>query len=121
MFQLETNQEALVTTLEIGNHFAVVVDEGNNEGSNFWIFIWEEPLHVVEEEKKNDNWGQVVYKGEQIVIRRYYKQRGRSPTSYVLCDGGSAIIYSHFIFVTKFSMQVASHYQKVSQPLTLGS
>jgi hypothetical protein len=74
----------------------------------------------VEEKRKIDNLGQVVCKGKKIVIRRYYKQQDRNPISYVLCDGGFDIIYSHLIFVAKFSMQVASHYEKMLQPLTLG-
>lgn len=74
VFELETNRKALVTILEIGNHFAVVVDEGHNERFDFWIFICEEPFHAMEEERKVDNWGQVLYRGKQIVIGRYYKQ-----------------------------------------------
>jgi hypothetical protein len=39
--KLKMDQEALVATLEIGDHLAVVAEEGNNEGSNFWILICE--------------------------------------------------------------------------------
>ncbi len=63
MFQLETYRKVLIAIFEIRNHFVIVAYEGNNEGSNFWIVICEEPLHVVEEERKFDNWGQVVYRG----------------------------------------------------------
>jgi hypothetical protein len=31
ILELEMDREALTTTLEVGDHFAVVVDEGNNE------------------------------------------------------------------------------------------
>jgi hypothetical protein len=56
--------EALVATLEVGHHFAIIVKEGNNEGSNFWTLICEEPLHVVEQERKIDSGGQVVFQGK---------------------------------------------------------
>jgi hypothetical protein len=66
----------------------------------------------MEEEQKVDNWARVVFEGKQVVIKRYYKQQGRNSTSYVLCDGGPTLIYSNLIFVTKFTMQLASHCQK---------
>lgn len=57
VLQLETNQEVVTATIEVQDHFAIMVEKGNSEGSDFWIFICEEPLHVVEEEMKEDNWG----------------------------------------------------------------
>jgi hypothetical protein len=41
VLQLETNWEALVATIEVGDHFAVMAEKGNCEGSDFWIFICE--------------------------------------------------------------------------------
>jgi Zn/Cd-binding protein ZinT len=64
VFQLEIDQEALVVIIEVGDHFAIVVEEGNSGGTHFWIFICEESLHAIEEEMKGDNWGQVVFQGE---------------------------------------------------------
>jgi hypothetical protein len=69
------DQETLVATLEVENHFAIIIEEANFKGSDFWILVCEEPLCVVEEEQKVDNWGQVVFQGEQVVIKRYYKQQ----------------------------------------------
>ncbi len=92
--QLETNWEALATTIKVGHHFVVVAEEGNNEGSDFWIFICEKPLHDVEEEMKKDSWGKVVFQGRQIVIGKYYKQQGKSPLSYILYENGSTMKYS---------------------------
>jgi hypothetical protein len=56
-----------------------------------------------------DSWGHVVFQGEQIVIGRYYKQQGRSSMSYVLCNGGLVLIYTHLIFYAKFTIQVVAH------------
>jgi hypothetical protein len=112
ILELEMDWEALAATLEVGDHFAVIIEKGNNEGSIFWILICEEPLHVVEEERKIDSWGQVVFQGEHIVIGKYYKQHGRSSMSYVLCNGGPVMIYSHFIFAAKFTMQGVVHRQR---------
>jgi hypothetical protein len=63
----------------------------------------------VEEVNKVDYWGQEIYKGEQIVVGKYYKRQGHNPQSYVLCDGGPAFIYSHLVIMTKFNMIVAQH------------
>jgi hypothetical protein len=52
-------------------------------------------------------WGKEVYKGEQIIIGKYYKRQGHSLMSYVLCDGGPTFIYSHLMIITKFNMVVA--------------
>jgi hypothetical protein len=32
--------------------------------------------------------------------------------SYVLCNGGPNMIYSHLIFAAKFTMQVVAHHQR---------
>jgi hypothetical protein len=37
--QLETNQEVVAATIEVQDHFAIMVEEGNSEGSDFWILI----------------------------------------------------------------------------------
>jgi hypothetical protein len=108
----EGDREAIVACLEVGDHFAVVADEGNSEDADFWILITEQTLHAVEEESREDCWGQKVYKGEQIVVGRYYKQQGRSMRSYVLCDAGPAYIYSHLVIAAKFAMVPARHRQK---------
>jgi hypothetical protein len=55
--ELEMDWKAFATTLEVGDHHVILVEEGNNEGPDFWILICEEPLHVVEEERKIDSWG----------------------------------------------------------------
>jgi hypothetical protein len=112
VLHLESDQEALTTTLEVGDHFVVIVEEGNMEGCDFWILICEEPLHEVEDEMKKNNWGQVVYQGEKIVIRSYYKQQGKSLMSYLLSNGRFAMIYLHLIFATKFNMEVTFDHQK---------
>ncbi len=39
--KLEMDLEALVTTLEVGHHVAIIAKKGNNEGSDFWILICE--------------------------------------------------------------------------------
>jgi hypothetical protein len=60
---------------------------------------------------KVDCWGQEVYRGEQIIVGKYYKWQGWSPQSYVLCDGGSIFVYSHLVIALKLNMIVAQHRQ----------
>ncbi len=37
MLEVEKDQKALVVILEVGDHFAIMVKEGNNEITKFWI------------------------------------------------------------------------------------
>ena len=107
-----TAAEACAAILEVGDHFAVLADEGGN-GPEFWILQRIETLHVVEESTKEDSWGQMVYHGEQIVIGTYNKQKGKKGTSFIREDPNRpALIYSHLVLASKFQMPVAMHRQK---------
>jgi len=66
---------------------------------------------MVEEVNRVEYWGQEVYKGQHIVVEKYYKRQGRNSQSYVLCDGGPAFIYSHLVIATKFNMIIARRRQ----------
>jgi hypothetical protein len=103
--------EALVATLEVGHHFAIIVKEGNNEGSNFWTLICEEPLHVVEQERKIDSGGKWCFKENRLSLEDISNNK-EGAMSYVLCNGGPTMIYTHLIFVTKLTMQVVAHHQR---------
>jgi hypothetical protein len=37
VLEVERDQKALAVTLEVGDHFAIVAKEGNNEKSKFWF------------------------------------------------------------------------------------
>lgn len=105
-------REVQAATLEKGDHFAVLADDGEDR-PEFWILQCVEPLHGVEEVMKEDSWGQRVYQGEQIVIGTYYKQKGHSDDSYVREDPcRPAYIYSHLVVATRFDMPIAKHRQK---------
>ncbi len=54
VLKLEIDWKALVIIIEVGDHFVVVAEEGNSEGSDFWILICQESLHAMEEEMKED-------------------------------------------------------------------
>jgi len=47
----------LVATLNVGEHFAIITIEDNIEGDDFWIFMCEKALVMVEEVSKVDYWG----------------------------------------------------------------
>ena len=51
-----TAAKARAATLEVGDHFAVLADEGGN-GPEFWILQCIETLHAVEESTKENSWG----------------------------------------------------------------
>ena len=107
-----TTHEARAAKLEVGDHFAVLANEGEN-GPEFWILQCIETLHAVEEEMKEDSWGQKVYQGEQIVIGTYYKKKRKKLMSFIWEDPSlHAFIYSHLVLASKFQMPVAMHHQK---------
>ena len=60
-----------------------------------------------------DPYGLKVDQGDEVVLGVYYKQSGRSPTSFVLqSDIGPCFIYSHWVIASKFPMVQAHHTQK---------
>jgi hypothetical protein len=75
--RVATDMEAITASLEVGDHFAVVPDEGNSEDADFWILITEETLHAVEEESKEDCWGQKVYKRRANCGRQVLQAKGK--------------------------------------------
>jgi hypothetical protein len=108
-----TDRQALAATLEVGDHFAVVAEEGNSEGVDFYILLCQKFLYEVQEASSEDSWGQKVYHGEHIVVGTYYQRRGSSNNSYVLCGTNRpAFIYSHLVITTKFNMEVTAHRQR---------
>jgi hypothetical protein len=51
---INNDKEMLATTLNIGEHFAIITIENNIESDGFWILICEETLVMVEEVNKVD-------------------------------------------------------------------
>ncbi len=54
---INNDKEMLVATLNVGEHFAIITIEDNIEGDDFWIFMCEKALVMVEEVSKVDYWG----------------------------------------------------------------
>jgi hypothetical protein len=40
--EVKRDRKALMTILEVRDHFVIVAEEGNNEGSKFQILVFEE-------------------------------------------------------------------------------
>jgi hypothetical protein len=88
VFHLKSNREALTTILEVGDHFVVIVEEGNMEGCDFWILICEEPLHEVEEEMKKDNWVRWCIKENKLSSEGTINNKARALChTYCLMEG----------------------------------
>ncbi len=49
---INNDMEMLATTLDVGDHFAIIVTKDNSEGDDFWVLICEESLAMVEEASK---------------------------------------------------------------------
>ncbi len=109
--ELEMDWEALVTTLEVGHHFAIIVKEGNNEGSNFGLSFVKNHYMLWKRKGKLIVGGKWCFKENRLSLEDISNNKERA-MSYVLCNGGPTIIYAHLIFVTKFTMQVATYHQR---------
>lgn len=68
------DHEMLAMSLNVGEHFTIIATKDNLEGDDFWVFICEETLAMVEKFSKVDCWGAKVFRGEQIVVGKYYKK-----------------------------------------------
>lgn len=51
---INNDHEMLATSLNVGEHFAIIVAKDNLEGDDLWIFICEKTLVMVEELSKVD-------------------------------------------------------------------
>ena len=99
--------------LDVGDNFAVKADAANGEGASFYIVQCFKRLHVVDKDQGPDPYGFKVDQGDEVVLGVYYKQSGRSPTSFILqSDMGPCFIYSHWVIASKFPMVQAQHTQK---------
>ena len=103
----------LASMLDVGDNFAVKAESDDEEGASFYIVQCFKTLHVVNKDEGPDPYGLKVDQGDEVVLGVYYKQSGRSPTSFVLqSEMGPCFIYSHWVIASKFPMVQAHHTQK---------
>jgi hypothetical protein len=100
-------------SLSVGDNFAIIAEPGNLEGADFYILQCTKGMHVVQEEKRTDSWGGEYDRGDEVVEGLYFKCQGKNEKSFILMrNAGTACIYSHLIFKSKFAMLQAKHKQK---------
>jgi hypothetical protein len=75
-YLINNHKEMVATSLNMGQHFTIIAIEDNVEGDDFWVLIYEETLSMVEKVNKTNCWGQEIFKGEQIIVGKYYKRQG---------------------------------------------
>ncbi|KAG0573047.1 hypothetical protein KC19_VG144000 [Ceratodon purpureus] len=110
-----SNENFLASQFSVGDHFAVLADPHapRSGGASFFVLMCTKPLHVVQEETVTDAWGSVLDRCDEVVEGIYYHQHGRKDNSYVfLREAGPALLLSHLVCATKFSMTMANHKQK---------
>ncbi len=107
--QLGECGDYLVSYLEIGDNFAINVEEGNQEDVDFYVVLCIEPTHVVKEDFI-DVWNTNFKVGDVVVVRTYYQKWGRGETRYVFLRN-SPIVFLHVSHVRsiKFPMLPSSH------------
>lgn len=109
------DENVLAANLKVGDHFAVLADP-MHPGANsqdFFVLICTKVMHVVEAEQVIDNWGGVADRGDEVVHGIYYHQSGRKQNSYqLLKEPGAAILHSHLVIASNFTMILAPHKQR---------
>ena len=114
-WEVDNDSHDLAQALDVGDHFAILADpeDPQSKGAEFFILLCTKKMYVVQDEILRDAWGGVVERTDEVVEGFYYEQHGKKPNSYVLLDGaGPAIVYSHLVCASKFSMKLARHKQK---------
>jgi hypothetical protein len=66
---------ALVSTLDVGDNFAMNAKADNLEGHDFWIILCTRPLHQAKRAFKN-KWGTSFELGDEVVVDLYYQKWG---------------------------------------------
>jgi hypothetical protein len=67
--------DELAANLEVGDNFAINVEEGNSERQEFWIVCCTKPLHKLNG-PLNCKWGMNYNEGDEVVTRKNYKKMG---------------------------------------------
>jgi hypothetical protein len=112
-WEIDSGMNTLAAELEIGDCFAILAEPGNSEKANWFILQCTKPMHLVQEEVKEDAWGNQFDQGDEVVEGLYFQQKGIKENSYIfLRDKGTACVYSHHVCANKFAMVQAQHKQK---------
>jgi hypothetical protein len=96
------DENALTTTLEIGDNFAMNAKIELLEGVDFWVVCCTKPMHTIKKEFPN-KWGTSFAIGDDVVAGLYYQRWGNGDISFVLLKD------SHVVCVAKFLMPHKDH------------
>jgi len=103
------DRNALTTTLEIGDNFAVNAQIGNLEGVDFWVVCCIKPMHTIRKEFI-DKWGTSFAIGDDVVAGLCYQRWGSNDRRFVLLkDFHVVYILCNVVRVTKFLMPPRDH------------
>jgi hypothetical protein len=112
-WEAELDDHFLASQLQVGDHFAVVAEQGNIETVDLFILQCTKPMYIVLDERLEDSWGGVVERGDEVLEGIYYKRQGLSQNSFVLLrETGVARLHSHLVIASKFAMNLCRHKQK---------
>jgi len=102
---------ALTTTLEIGDNFAVNAEIRNLEGVDFWVVCCIKPMHTIRKEFI-DKWGTSFAIGDNVVIGLYYATCGQKLLLELL---NAALSFVQFFF--SFVYNVRNHLHRCEMTL----
>jgi hypothetical protein len=107
----------MIDILEIGDHFAVLAEDNNDEGVPYYILQCQRTKFVAGEDFECV-WGNRFEVGDHVVEGIYFQNWGAGSQNYVYLSGSClAFIHSHLVKATKFPMILLDHRVKGDEPI----
>jgi hypothetical protein len=107
--QFGGDPDILTEELQIGQNFAVLAEEGNDEEVQYYILQCQRAKFVVREDF-DCVWGNKFEVGDHAIEGIYYQRCGRGLHNYVYLTGSHpAYIHSHLVKAKNFSILPHDH------------
>lgn len=105
----EGDGEDLTALVCVGDNFAILAQESNNEGVELYILQCQQATHIVAK-RFTCPWGGEFNVGDHVIIGFYYQKWGCGDNDYVLLGNSKlAFVYTHLVITCKFAMLPAHH------------
>jgi hypothetical protein len=114
--QFGGNEDTLSDGISIGDNFAVLADEGNDEGVPYYVLQCQRPKFLVHRAFECV-WKNTFDVGQYAIEGFYYQRWGRGSRNYVYLSGSHpAYLYLDFVKARRFPMVPTDHVVQGSEP-----
>jgi hypothetical protein len=100
---LTSNGESSTVTLEASDTFVVPIEDGNEEGVDFYRMCCERPPFTLDVGVEPYLWDATYFAWEVVVLGKYHKSWGKKGLSYVMLnDNPMGYAYLHLVCYVNF-------------------